>query len=70
LLEQIYETEPQFKQYEWSKFQANVNHLMDTLDLEAESIAHDMLGLQRNKANNPCPEKNACGEPFWDGHPA
>jgi hypothetical protein len=70
LLEQIYETEPQFKQYEWSKFRAIVNRLMDTLDLEAECFAHDMLGLERYKTINPRPETTARGEPFWDGHSA
>jgi hypothetical protein len=69
LPEQIYATEPLFKQYPWNNFRNKVNRLMDTLDLEEEQVEFDRLALEkyRNKAR---PALTKRGEPFWDGHAA
>jgi hypothetical protein len=69
LPEQIYATEPLFKQYPWNNFRSNFNRLMDTLDLEEEQVEFDRLALEKYR-NKSRPALTKRGEPFWDGHAA
>jgi hypothetical protein len=68
--EQIYNTEPLFKQYKWENFQSNFNRLMDKLDLEEECVEYDRMALAQYKRKHPRTPQTNRGEPFWDGHPA
>lgn len=69
LPEQIWTTEPLFKQYAWSNFRSNFNRLANTLDTEEDCVAYDALALEQYR-KTPRPLLTKKGEPFWDGHPA
>jgi hypothetical protein len=69
LPQQIYETEPLFKQYPWNNFRNNFNRLMDTLDQEEDCVAYDQIAFEKYR-RTPRPLLTKKGEPFWDGHAA
>jgi hypothetical protein len=69
-VDEIYNSDPLFKQYKIENFKTNYRNLSAKLKVERSSIEFDQEAFEREKQKFPRKDQTERGYKFWDGHQA
>jgi hypothetical protein len=68
--DEIYNSDPLFKQYKKENFKTNYRNLIAKIQLERSCVEFDQQALDNEKQKLPRNSRTERGYKFWDGHEA